>query len=212
MNFYQPQNIILVCSIGLNTYFFREILHLKEILENQRNMSTIFQEATEKKIYALEKLSEIKNIAPKIEALSNQSSNISAGASDVITAFLGVSIVLTVSGVIVYAMMPLVPKLTDFFFTKVCLLFGTFPNDHNVIVKNLSTDTTLGLFKYQQSMEGSINHILYLPSNSVQRIILSPANFDAALRSHVEQLTINAGSSQVQQGAEMMMIAVQIAS
>jgi len=61
-------------------------------------------------------------------------------------------------------------------------------------------------------MEGSINHILYLPSNSVQGIILSPANFDAALRSYVEQLTINAGSSQVQQGAEMMMIAVQIAS
>lgn len=211
MNFYQLQYIILVCSIGLNTYFFREILHLKEIIENQRNMSIIFQEATEKKIYALEKLSEIKNIAPKIEALSNQSSNISTGVADVLTVFLGISIILTFSGLIVYAALPVVPKVTNFFTTKICLLFEIFPNDHNVIVKNFSSDTSLGLFKFQQSIEGSINHILYLPSNSVQRIVLSPANFDAALRSHVEQLAINAGSSQIQQGAEMMMVAANIA-
>jgi hypothetical protein len=54
MKFSQIQTIFLVFSSALNTYFFTEILRLKESLTQQNKLATLFQETTEKNKYIIE--------------------------------------------------------------------------------------------------------------------------------------------------------------
>jgi hypothetical protein len=102
--------------------------------------------------------------------------------------------------------MPVIPTITNFFVTKIGLIFGTFPNSHSVVVKDLSQDIILGTFTFQQNIDKSISHIIYFPANETQQIFLNSENFDAVLRSHMQLLIANSGPSVVQNGAEMVMM------
>lgn len=102
--------------------------------------------------------------------------------------------------------MPVIPIVTNFLVTKIGLIFGTFPNSHTVVVKDLSKDLILGTFTFQQNIDKSISHIVYFPTNETRQIFLNPVNFDAVLKAHHELLIANSGPSVVQNGAEMMMM------